>query len=81
MNVFFRKYSDLRLLRWLVDRPGPHYGIDMVKAGLGGRASIYVMLARLQDVGFVKQEEGPWEPLEKGAMKRPVFRATVSEAK
>lgn len=70
----FRQDRD-DILLWLVIRGGWHYGLDLVKAGIAHRGSVYIHLARLQEQGLVERRDEAQPDPRVGA--RPQFRAVV----
>lgn len=67
-----------KLLQYLINHPTWHYGLDLVKAGLGGRGTIYIALGRLEEDGYIKRRDDP-EPKYNGIV-RVQFRATEKRA-
>ena len=54
------------------------YGLDLVTAGVASRGSIYVELARLEDLGWITSRE---EPLETAVfVQRRIYRITPAGA-
>jgi DNA-binding transcriptional ArsR family regulator len=76
MFGFFKRWSAAtrrqRILDWMRADPGWHYGLDLVKAGLASRSTIYIHLAKLQDLGLV---EFRWETPVRPGVVRPQYRA------
>lgn len=63
-----------KILNWLLDHPGWHYGLDLVKANVAGRSAVYTELGRLEEDGYVETREvAPEFP---GALPRVQHRAT-----
>jgi hypothetical protein len=65
-----------KILEYLLENPGWHYGLGLVKAGVGSRGTIYVGLGRLVEAGYVEMRDSPDGPPPYGGPPRPQFRAT-----
>lgn len=74
--------AEMRVMQTLQDNPAGSYGLEIVEAsgGLVKRGSVYVLLARLEDKGFVRvlpQKEAS----EKGGLPRPRYQLTAEGAR
>lgn len=69
--------KELVALRLLRDGPGEMYGLEIVKASDGqlGRAAIYVILARMEEKGYIKSRT-PSEDNHPG-LPRPRYKITA----
>ena len=63
-----------RILEVLAAADGEIYGLDIVAAGAAGRGSVYVELARLEDLGWITAREVAPEDL--AALPRRIYRIT-----
>ena len=63
-----------RILEVLATAEGEMYGLDIVAAGAAGRGSVYVELARLEDLGWISAREEP--PVDPAMLPRRVYRIT-----
>lgn len=64
----------LKLLSYLQDHPGWHYGLDLVRAGVGSRSTVYIGLSALEEGGFVESRLTAGVP--GSSFERPQYRAT-----
>ena len=65
-----------RVLQYLLDNAGWHYGLDIVKAGISNRAYIYFHLDRLIQEGYVEDRVSTEKPLNPDCLPRHEYRAT-----
>jgi hypothetical protein len=63
------------VLEYLLAHPGWHYGVDLVKAGLSNRATIYIHLGRLVESGYAEERDSS-EAAPPGQNPRLQYRAT-----
>jgi DNA-binding PadR family transcriptional regulator len=70
--------TEMVVMQILQDSPEGLYGLQIVAASKGAisRTSVYVLLSRLQDKGFVKAKRPEKDP-EYPGMSRPVYRLTA----
>lgn len=68
--------TEALILRALIAN-GPLYGLQLARKSNGAikRNSVYVLLSRLVDKGYIVSEEGAEVPA-RGGMPRPLYRAT-----
>ena len=70
--------KQLRILEVLAAQKAEMYGLDIVKAGAASRMSLYVELARLEDLGLIEGREEP--PNEATIVARRLYRITTAGA-
>jgi len=63
-----------RILEVLAAAEDEVYGLGIVAAGAASRSSVYVELARMEDLGWVVSREKP--PLDLATLPRRVYRIT-----
>jgi DNA-binding PadR family transcriptional regulator len=70
------------VLQTLANAPQGLYGLQIVAASDGaiGRSSVYVLLSRLQDKGFVKAKRPSADP-EYPGLPRPIYSLTADGAR
>jgi DNA-binding PadR family transcriptional regulator len=70
------------VMRLLQDEAGGMYGLEIVDASKGAvkRGSVYVLLGRLQDKGYVKVSHPKSAPDHPG-LPRPIYRLTADGMK
>lgn len=49
-------HKQIRILRYLLDH-GEQYGLELIKAGLGKRGTIYVTLGQMEDADLIKSRK------------------------
>lgn len=76
-QVIWPSGKELEVLRILQSEPTGMYGLQVVEASNKriSRASIYVLLGRLEEKGFVKVLKDP-KPAEHPGMPRPIYQLT-----
>jgi PadR family transcriptional regulator, regulatory protein PadR len=74
-KVVWPSGRELEVLRILQSEPSGMYGLEVVEASRGsiGRASIYVLLGRLEEKGFVKVAK---TTASHPGMPRPIYKVT-----
>src|SRR5258708_24907769 len=74
--------AEMNVLRVLQGAPQGLYGLQIVSASDGevGRSSVYVLLSRLQDKGFVKAKRPASDPDYPG-LPRPIYSLTAEGAR
>jgi DNA-binding PadR family transcriptional regulator len=63
-----------RILEVLATADRELYGLDIVAAGVAGRGSVHVELARLEDLGWIAAREVP--PADPAMLPRRAYRIT-----
>jgi DNA-binding PadR family transcriptional regulator len=65
----------------LLTRDGPLYGLELVAASCGAlkRGTVYVVLSRMQDKGYLTSQRG--EPPRQGGLPRPRYAPTALGAR
>jgi len=74
--------TEMVVMQILQDSPEGLYGLQVVSASKGviRRSSVYVLLSRLQDKGFVKAKRPASDPDYPG-LPRPTYRLTADGAR
>ena len=70
--------AEMLVLRLLQSETGGMYGLEIVEASEGAvkRGSVYVLLGRLEEKGFVKAQKPKTAPEHPG-LPRPIFKLTA----
>lgn len=74
--------GEMMVMTLLQNEAGGMYGLEIVEASAGAikRGSVYVLLGRLEEKGFVKSQAAKEDPGHPG-LPRPVYRLTADGLK
>lgn len=77
MSISRLSPHELLIMRLLLEKPRGLYGLEIVdqSGGQVKRGSVYVLLDRLEDKGFVKSRRSN-PPKSQGGLPRPVYSPT-----